>query len=44
MALARRAEDPLPVRYLKGKTRYGFVVVPELMEWLERNSEVRSDW
>ncbi|MEC4294015.1 hypothetical protein [Adlercreutzia shanghongiae] len=44
MVYARRADDPLPVRYLSGKKRYGFVVVAELMDWLERNSEVRSDW
>lgn len=44
MVYARRAEDPLPLRYLDGKKRYGFVIVPEFVAWLERNSEVRSDW
>ena len=44
MAYARRAEDPLPLRYLDGKKRNGFVIVAEFVAWLERNSEVRSDW
>lgn len=44
MVYARRAEDPLPVRYLDGKKRNGFVIVAEFVAWLERNSEVRSDW
>ena len=44
MVYARRAEDPLPVRYLDGKKRYGFVMVSEFSAWLERTSEVRSDW
>lgn len=44
MVYARRAEDPLPLRYLDGKKRNGFVIVAEFVAWLERNSEVRSDW
>ena len=34
----RRAEDPMPVRWLAGKSRYGFVIVAELNAWLERNT------
>lgn len=34
----RRAEDPMPVRWLAGKSRYGFVIVEELNAWLERNT------
>lgn len=35
---ARRQSDPLPIRYIKGKTRYGIVVVEEAHEWLLRNT------
>lgn len=34
----RREEDPLPVRYLDGKRRGAFVFVPELEEWMGRNT------
>lgn len=34
----RRREDPLPVRYLAGKKRGGFVIVAELNEWINRNT------
>lgn len=34
----RRSEDPMPVRYLPGKRRYGFVIVAELNDWLARNA------
>lgn len=36
--LAAREEDPLPVRYLKGKKRGGFVIKSEMDEWLLRNT------
>lgn len=35
---ARRKEDPLPLRYLKGKRNGGFVIVAELIDWIERNT------
>lgn len=35
---ARREDDPLPLRYIKGKRNGGFVIVPEFVEWLERNT------
>lgn len=35
---ARRTEDPLPLRYIKGKRNGGFVVVEEFVTWLERNT------
>ncbi len=35
---ARRADDPLPLRYIKGKRNGGFVIVSEFVEWLRRNS------
>ncbi len=36
--LAARAEDPLPLRYLKGTRKYGRVVESEFEEWWLRNS------
>lgn len=38
MEYAARSEDPLPVRYVRGKVRSGFVLVSELDEWLARNT------
>ncbi len=38
LKLARRSEDPLPLRYLKGKARGGFTLVDELTAWLIRNT------
>lgn len=35
---ARRAEDPLPLRYIKGKRNGGFVVAAEFVGWIERNT------
>lgn len=35
---ARRQEDPLPLRYIKGKSNGGFVVVEEFLEWIKRNT------
>lgn len=35
---ARRADDPLPLRYIKGKRNSGFVVVAEFVAWVERNT------
>lgn len=35
---ARRKEDPLPLRYIKGKRNGSFVVVSEFVEWVERNT------
>lgn len=36
--LAAREEDPLPVRYLPGKVRGGFVLRSEFEEWIRRNA------
>ena len=41
--LARREDDPLPVRYFDGQERYGFVVVGELEDWLARNTSLYAD-
>ena len=38
MEYAARSEDPLPVRYVRGKVRSGFVLVSELDEWMARNT------
>ena len=38
LGLASREEDPLPLRYIKGKKRTGFVIVSELNEWIDRNT------
>lgn len=35
---ARRADDPLPIRYIAGKSRYGFIALSELEPWVERNT------
>lgn len=35
---ARREDDPLPLRYIKGKRNGGFVVVGEFLGWVERNT------
>ncbi|MBX9032640.1 hypothetical protein [Gordonibacter massiliensis (ex Traore et al. 2017)] len=35
---ACRSDDPLPIHYIRGKERSGFVIVAELNEWLERNT------
>lgn len=35
---ARRTDDPLPLRYIKGKRKGGFVIVTEFEDWLKRNS------
>jgi hypothetical protein len=40
--MARREEDPLPLRYFEGD-RYGFVLVPEVEEWVKRNSELANE-
>lgn len=34
----RREEDPLPVRFMPGRQRGGFVIVSEVDEWMERNT------
>lgn len=36
--LAARTEDPLPIRYVRGKVRSGFVLTPELYDWMARNT------
>lgn len=40
--LARREEDPLPLRYING-ARYGQVLVSELTEWVQRNGILMRD-
>lgn len=40
---AAREEDPLPLRYIKGKRNGGFVVVGEFVEWLGRNTCLYRD-
>lgn len=35
---ARRKDDPLPLRYIKGRVKGGFVIVAELIDWIERNT------
>lgn len=40
---ARRESDPLPIRYIKGKTRYGIVMVEEVNEWLLRNTVLANE-
>ncbi len=35
---ARRKDDPLPLRYIKGKRNGGFVIVSEFVAWVERNT------
>lgn len=40
---ARRADDPLPLRYIKGKRNGGFVITADFVEWLERNTCAYSE-
>ena len=40
--LARREEDPLPLRYLPGD-RYGRILVSEFESWWKRNAETRGE-
>lgn len=35
---ARREDDPLPLRYIKGKKNGGFILVSELSDWIVRNT------
>lgn len=40
---ARRDKDPLPVRYMPGMRRGGFISVNEMDSWLERNGRLMVD-
>ena len=40
--LARREEDPLPVRYMDGD-RYGVILVDEFAAWLKRNGRLYNE-
>lgn len=35
---AARKDDPLPLRYIKGKRNGGFVIVEEFDDWIRRNT------
>ena len=35
---AARKDDPLPLRYIKGKRNTGFVIVDEFNDWIKRNT------
>lgn len=35
---ASRIDDPLPLRYIKGKRNGGFVIVDEFDDWIRRNT------
>ena len=41
--LARREDDPLPLRYLDGGGRYGQVLVSEFDEWVRRNGALYNE-
>lgn len=40
--LAKREEDPLPVRFLEGD-RYGAILVSEFDEWFKRNGALMNE-
>lgn len=40
---ARREDDPLPLRYIKGKVNGGFVIAWEFDEWLMRNTVLYNE-
>ena len=40
LGYSKRADDPLPVRYIGEKKRGGIVIVAEANAWLERNSHI----
>ena len=41
--LARREEDPLPLRFVGEGARYGQVLCSEMAEWVKRNSVLYRD-
>jgi len=41
-ALARRDNDPFPLRYLDG-ARYGQVLISEADEWFRRNGKLANE-
>lgn len=41
--LAKRKDDPLPLRYFPGD-RYGFLIVGEFNEWLKRNTVIGGNY
>ncbi|BDE94908.1 hypothetical protein [Raoultibacter timonensis] len=41
--LASRSIDPLPLRYERGKTRSGFLIIEELNDWIARNTVLYSE-
>lgn len=43
LSYAKRLRDPLPVRYIAGKTRGGFISTRELEEWVARNTVLHSE-
>lgn len=43
MQYAKRMNDPLPVRYIRGKVRGGFVSMRELNAWVERNTVMHGE-
>lgn len=40
---AKRKTDPLPIRYLPGRRRYGFFIVSEIEEWMLRNTDLYAE-
>lgn len=40
--LARREDDPLPLRYIDGD-RYGVVLVDEFSAWVKRNGKLMNE-
>lgn len=41
--LARREEDPLPLRFLGDRSRYGQVLCSEMDEWVRRNGVLMNE-
>ena len=41
--MARRRDDPLPLRFLPGDDRYGVVLESEMDEWVRRNGRLYNE-
>ena len=42
-AYAKDEYDPLPIRYVRGRFRYGILIASEAEEWVRRNSRLYSE-
>lgn len=43
LSYAKRRTDPLPIRYIEGKTRGGFLSTAEVEAWVARNTVLHDE-